>query len=284
MEEARGSVVEVASGGRGAGAGVIWGQGLILTNDHVVFGGRRGRRRRGKVRVALRDGRIFGAEVTKRDTVLDLALLRLDGPYDDLPVATVGDSDALRIGALVFAVGHPWGRTGVATAGIVSGLGNPVRGPSRGTSYVRSDVALAPGNSGGPLLNARGEVVGINAMVSDGFAFSIPSNDASAWMASVAQARPRRLGVGVVPTASRSGFGAGLVVAAVDEDGPAGRAGILVGDVLLGVDDGSASFGGAGSLRDALARAGGSVRLRVMRAGRVSTVSVDLGGVPERAA
>lgn len=286
VEEARGSVVEVVSGGRGAGAGVIWpGEGRVLTNDHVISGGGRGRRR-DNVRVTLPDGRTFGAEVTKRDTGLDLALLRLDGTPGDLPTATIGDSNALRIGELVFAVGHPWGQPGVATTGIVSGLGfsmKQVRSPSRATAYVRSDVSLAPGNSGGPLLNARGEVVGINAMISDGFAFSIPSNDASAWLAGSAEIRPRRVGVVVVP-AGTGGVGEGLVVAAVAGGGPADRAGMLVGDVLLGLDDGSAPFGDASSLRDALARAGDAVGLRVMRAGQVSTVSVELGGAPERAA
>ena len=285
VEEARRSVVEVTSGGRGAGAGVIWpGEGLVLTNDHVVSGGSRGGRRgrrRGGVRVALPDGRTFGAEVTKRDAGLDLALLRLDGSPDGLSAAPVGDSGSLRVGELVFAVGHPWGRTGVATAGVVSGLD---RAPFRGRGYVRSDVSLAPGNSGGPLLNARGEVVGINAMISDGFALSVPSNDASAWVTGSAEARShRRLGVGVVPAGMRGGE-EGLVVAAVEEGGPAGTAGILVGDVLLGVDGSSVPFGDAGSLRDALARAGDVAYLRVMRAGRVSTVSVDLGGAPERTA
>ena len=158
VQEARRSVVGVSSDGRGAGAGVVWpGAGLVLTNDHVVSGGRRGRRR-GDIRVALQDGRTFGAEVTKRDVGLDLTLLRLDGTADNLPAATVGDSGSLRVGELVFAVGHPWGRPGVATAGVVSGLGRsmvPVRGPSRRTGYIKSDVSLAPGNSGGPLLNAR---------------------------------------------------------------------------------------------------------------------------------
>ena len=286
VEEARRSVVEVANGGRRTGAGVVWpGEGLVLTNDHVVSGARRGRRR-GDVRVALPDGRTFGAEVTRRDAGLDLALLRLDDFPEGLPTATVGDSGSLRVGELVFAVGHPWGRPGVATAGVVSGIGrtrNMGRGPGRRTAYVRSDVSLAPGNSGGPLLNARGEVVGINAMISDGFAFSIPSNDASAWVAGPAQRRPRRLGAGVVP-ALISGAGAGLVVAAVEGGGPADRAGILVGDVLLGVAGGAAPFVDAESLRDALARGRDVVRLRVMRGGGVSTVSVELGGAPERAA
>lgn len=129
------------------------------------------------------------------------------------------------------------------TAGIVSGLG-AARGPGRGSSarYVQSDVALAPGNSGGPLLNARGEVVGINAMVFGRLALSVPSDAARASMAGTGRPRPR-LGVGVLPVelpaSMRSGGteGSGLVIAAVEGGGPAERAGLLVGDVLLGAGD-----------------------------------------------
>ncbi len=282
VEEARGSVVEVASGRRGNGAGVVWpGDALVLTNDHVLSAGRPGRgpgpapgRRRGRgrssPRVTLRDGRTFGAEVVKRDGGLDLALLRLTDAPADLPPVTVGDSGALRVGELVFAVGHPWGRPGVATAGIVSGLaGEGERGEA---SHIISDVSLAPGNSGGPLLNASGEVVGINAMVSGGFAFSIPSGIANSWVTSAGAGRPR-LGVGVVPGGVRGD--AGLVVAFVEGGGPADRAGIIVGDVLLGTEGSPAAFGGAGDLYDALASSGECVRLRVLRGGKALVVSVD---------
>ncbi len=151
-EEARSSVVEVRSGGRGSGAGVIWpGEGLVLTSNHVVSGGRR---RRGGPSVVLHDGRVLEAEVVKRSRSLDLALLRLRDEARGLPAARVGDSDALRVGELVFAIGHPWGNPGTATAGVVGGLDVPGRRSRWGSSgsstrYVRSDVALAPGNSGG---------------------------------------------------------------------------------------------------------------------------------------
>ncbi|QIN79569.1 trypsin-like serine protease [Rubrobacter marinus] len=283
VEGARSSVVEVSVGRRGGGAGVIWPvDALVLTNDHVVSAGRGGRgwrrgRRSSGPRVTLRDGRAFDAEVLKRDGRLDLALLRLKDAPADLSPAAVGASGALRVGELVFAVGHPWGRPGVATVGIVSGLA----GERGWTRHIMSDVSLAPGNSGGPLLNASGEVVGINAMVSGGFAFSVPSDVASAWVSGFRTGRPR-LGVGVVPAGVRGD--AGLAVALVKAGGPADRAGIIVGDVLLGTEDG-ASFGGAGALFEALARAGETARLRVLRGGEEILVSVDLeASGPERAA
>src|ERR671917_1891440 len=103
------SVVQVRARGRGVGAGVIWDrEGLVLTNHHVVAG----RRHDPKVAVVLRDGRELGAEVVKRGRNLDLALLRLEEAPHDLPAAPVGDSDALRVGELVYAIGHPWGRPG----------------------------------------------------------------------------------------------------------------------------------------------------------------------------
>src|SRR5919199_5957896 len=277
IEHAHKSVVQVRSGGRGGGAGVIWDRdGFVLTNYHVVAGRRRGR----KVQVILQDGRTFDAEVVKRGRSLDLALLQLWGSPGDLPTAPVGDSDKLRIGELVFAIGHPWGRLGAVTAGIVSGLG-VVRGPGGRTRYIQSDVSLAPGNSGGPLLNARGEVVGINAMIFGSLALSIPSNTASAWLAGAKEHRPR-LGIGILPVELPASLSredrvgeVGLMIVAVERGGPANRAGLLVGDVLLGVAGEPA--GDAGSLHDSLARVGDTVRLSVMRSGTVSEVEVDIG-------
>lgn len=278
IEDAQRSVVQVRSGNRGAGAGVIWDAGgLVLTNDHVVRTGHRGR----NVRVVLRDGRSFDADVVKHSRSLDLGLLRLRDVPNDLPTIPVGDSDALRVGELVYAVGHPWGRLGSVTAGIVSGLGS-MRGPGGGSStrYVQSDVALAPGNSGGPLLNARGEVVGINAMIFGRLALSIPSKAASAWVAGAGRPRPR-LGVGVLPvelpaSMRREGAeGSGLVIAAVEGGGPADRAGLLVGDVLIGAADGP--LADVESLLQAVARAGSAIPLRVMRGGNISVMNVPLG-------
>jgi serine protease Do len=272
IERAQRSVVQVRSGGRGIGAGVIWDpDGLVMTNHHVVSGGRR------NVTVALHDGRAFDAEVVKSSGSMDLALLRLSSEATNLPAAPVGDSDALRVGELVYAIGHPWGRVGAVSAGIVGGVGE-LRGRGRGSSarYVRSDVTLAPGNSGGPLLNARGEVVAINAMVFGRMALSIPGNTAGAWAA--AERRPR-LGIGVLPvevpaSLHREAGTSGLVIADVEDGGVADRAGLLVGDVLLAIAD--EPLDEAEKLLEALARAGDAVELRIMRGGRIVVMNVSL--------
>jgi serine protease Do len=278
IEHAQGSVAQVRSGSRGAGAGVVWDAGgLVMTNNHVVAARRTG----GEVMVTLRDGRSFDADVAGRSRSLDLALLRLRDVPGDLPTVPVGDSDALRVGELVYAVGHPWGRLGAVTAGVVSGLG-AARWPGRGsyTRYVQSDVALAPGNSGGPLLNARGEVVGINAMIFGRLALSIPSNAASAWVAGAGKSRPR-LGVGVLPVDLPASMrrerieGSGLMIAAIEDGGLADRAGLLVGDVLIGVAD--EPLADVEALLRAVARAENDVLLRVMRGGKISVMNVPLG-------
>ncbi len=274
IEDVQRSVVQVRSSGRGIGAGVIWpGDGLILTNHHVISG----RRRRGNIRVALHDGRTLDADVLKSGRGLDLALLRLEGDHANLPAATVGNSDALRVGELVYAIGHPWGSVGAVSAGIVGGVGE-LRGQGRGSSarYVRSDVALAPGNSGGPLLNARGEVVAINAMIFGLMALSIPSNAANAWV--TGERRPR-LGIGVLPVEvpvylQREAGTAGLVIADVETGGAADRAGLMVGDVLIAIS--GRPLGEAGTLMETVARAGDVVSLRVMRGGKIMVMEVRL--------
>jgi serine protease Do len=280
IERAQRSVVQVRSGGRGIGAGVIWDpDGLVMTNHHVVAGGRR--KATVALRVALHDGRTFDAEVVKSSRSLDLALLRLDGEGLDLPSAPVGDSDTLRVGELVYAIGHPWGSVGAVSAGIIGGVGE-LRGSGRGSRgssarYVRSDVTLAPGNSGGPLLNARGEVVAINAMVFGRMALSIPASAAGAWAA--AEERRPRLGIGVLPvevpaSLVREAGASGLVIAAVESGGAADRASLLVGDVLLAIAD--KPLDGAETLLEALARAGDNVELKIMRGGRIEVMNVSL--------
>jgi serine protease Do len=262
-----------------AGAGFLWSSdGSVMTNYHVVAGSD------GKVQVVMTDDRSFDAEVVGSSRRLDLAMLRLrNAPAEDLATPPVGDSDALRVGELVFAVGHPWGRRGAVTAGIVSGLGSVGR-PFGRARYVQSDAYLAPGNSGGPLVNARGEVIGVNAMISRGLSLAIPSNTAGAWasgdMRTGRRSRPR-LGVRVqevvLPASSRDPVGqeAGLVIAGMVSGGPASRAGLLVGDVLLRVV--GEPVEDAASLRDALARAGDTVCLRVMRGGEVQEIEAGFG-------
>lgn len=181
-DTARSGIVQVRNGGRGAGTGIIWHtDGRIITNHHVVAGNK------SKVQVQLKDGRVLDASVIDSDETLDLALLQVTA--ENLVAMPVGDSSTLRVGALVFALGNPWGRRGVVTAGIVSGLGTARYRRSEQTKpYIKSDVRLAPGNSGGPLLDAEGTVVGVNAMIFGGdLSVAIPSNVVTEWITGLAQ-------------------------------------------------------------------------------------------------
>lgn len=283
-------VVQVRSAGRnprrwagarrGAGAGFVWSpDGSVMTNHHVVAGSR------GRIEVVLTDDRSFDAKIVASNRRLDLAMLRLRGvPEESLSTLPVGDSDTLRVGELVFAVGHPWGKRGAVTIGVVSGLGS-VGGPFGRMRYVQTDAYLAPDNSGGPLVNARGEVIGANAMVSDGMALAIPSNTIGAWATGgIGATRSPRLGVRVQEAAlpvdlqRAAGQESGLVIAGIKPGSPADRAGLLVGDVLLGVA--KETIRDAASLRDALARnadAGSPIRLRVMRGGEMREAEASFG-------
>lgn len=172
--------VQVRSPEIGGGSGVIWNSdGLIITNAHVAVTQR--------TPVELEDGRVFDAVRTSIDPKLDLAALQIDAT--DLKALTVGDSDALRVGELVLAVGNPLGAVGVLTTGIVHarGLTNLPNSGSKQTStpysqnlqfqqWVMADIRLAPGNSGGLLADVQGRVVGINTMIVEGLALAIPSN------------------------------------------------------------------------------------------------------------
>lgn len=154
------SLVTVFAKRFGAGAGILWSaDGLVLTNRHVLG--------QHNPKVLLADERQFAAEVVATDEEVDLALLRIDGK--DLPAARIGDSRKLRIGDIVLAMGHPWGQRNAASFGIVSYLGNAQTRGRRGViPVIQTDARLAPGNSGGPLLNADGEVIGINTMIVGG--------------------------------------------------------------------------------------------------------------------
>jgi len=179
------SLVVVHNGHRGAGAGVVWREGgYIVTNHHVIA--------HGNPRVSLADGREFPAHLAAQDPEIDLALLRVE--KSDLHPALLADSRRLKVGQVVLAVGHPWGQLGYVTSGIISSLGEAsTRGPRRSVPIIRSDVTLAPGNSGGPLANAAGGVIGINTMVVGGdLGVAIPSHLVEAF---VAQALGEREGV-----------------------------------------------------------------------------------------
>lgn len=165
IEKLRRSTVAVKTRRGGGGSGVIWApEGSIVTNAHVV------QESSGGVEVELWDGRRLPAVIAHRDRRRDLAVLRVEAM--DFPAISEGDSDALRAGELVIAVGNPLGFIGAASTGVVHGF---VVHDFNDRSWVVSQLRLAPGNSGGPLANARGEVVGINTMIAGGLAFAVPS-------------------------------------------------------------------------------------------------------------
>jgi serine protease Do len=178
------SLVVLHNGRQGVGAGIIWGNNhadkhsectLILTNYHVIAHGRH-------LRAELEDGAEYPARLLAQAPEFDLALLEID--KGDLPAALIADSRSLRVGELVLAIGHPWGQRSAVTAGLVSGLSTAqTRDPEQSIEIIRSDVRLAPGSSGGPLVNANGAVVGINTMILGGDqGIAVPSHVASAFV------------------------------------------------------------------------------------------------------
>jgi serine protease Do len=159
VNSVRDSLVIVKGQRHGAGAGIVWNSdGIILSNSHVVNGR--------DPQVLLPDGRQLPALLIARDNELDLALLSVD--CSSLPAAQLAPPGSLKIGMLVFAIGHPWGQRGYVTAGVLSSIAELQTRNGRKLPVLRTDAALAPGNSGGPLVNARGAVLGINTMIVGG--------------------------------------------------------------------------------------------------------------------
>jgi serine protease Do len=227
-EVLRASTVAVRLGRGGAGSGVIWASdGAIVTNAHVAS--------RPRAEVVLSDGRRFEARLERRDAGRDLALLRIDAT--GLPAAAVRDPGELRTGEVLVAVGHPLGIPNALTMGIAhAAVGEGAR------RFVQADLRLAPGNSGGPLADARGRVVGINSMVAGGLALAVPSDEVQRFTGAVRE--PSLLGVRLAPARLRDGRGV-LVVVALEPGGRAHRAGVLVGDVLLATDPRALRFASA---------------------------------------
>jgi len=258
------STVHVRVGRMGGGSGVIWQpDGLVITNAHVARGPR--------AQVELSDGRTFDAEVVAHNAQRDLAALRF--PAADLPAAIIGDSDTLRVAQVVAAVGNPLGLTGALTLGIIHAIA-PAEGRGR-QSWVQADVHLAPGNSGGPLADVQGRVVGINSMVSGNLGLAVPSNAVQRFLG-VDGARPR-LGITLQPVVIPSGGGRsaeGLLVLEVQPGGAADRAGIGIGDVLIGA--GGTAFQGSDGILRALdeTSVGFELSLEMLRGGRRTSALV----------
>lgn len=220
------STVQVKGRRFGSGSGVIWTpDGLIITNAHVA--------RSSHATVELWDGRILEAVVTAKDNSRDLATLKVEAT--DLPSANIGNSDALRVGELVLAVGNPFHLIGALTTGIIHSLGSG--DTSSRQRWVMADIHLAPGNSGGPLADAQGRVIGINSMIVGGLGFAVPSNAVERFLQR-SEARPPYLGVTIQPVVVTLGYGRvlGLLVLEVQSHSLAQQAGFLIGDVLIGVN------------------------------------------------
>jgi len=268
---------------------IIDASGIVVTNNHVIDGA-------DEVEVSLPDGRVFPAEVLGIDAVTDLAVLRMQ-TSEPMPFVEFGDSDTARVGDWVIAIGNPFGLGGTLTAGVVSARGRDVGG--RYDDYIQTDVAINTGNSGGPLFNMDGEVVGVNTLIlsptgaSVGISLSIPSNMATRvvdQLIEFGETRRGWLGVSVQPVTPElaESFDLdtphGAIISRVEDGGPADAAGLRQGDLVL-------TYGGR-RVRDSRAfprmvaetEIGREVELELIRRDTRLTRTVTVGELAEEGA
>jgi len=274
---------------RGAGSGVIIApDGYILTNSHVVQSAHR-------IEARLQDGRTLPAQLVGDDPYSDLAVIRV--PEGGLPVADLGDSSHLRVGQLVVAVGNPLGFQATVTAGVISALGRTLRAETGRLidNVIQTDAALNPGNSGGPLANSQGMVIGINTAViagSQGICFAIPVNTAK-WVAFqlIREGHVRRAYLGIaaqvisldrrIAVAHHLAAATAVRVTEVHPDTAAAHAGLRVGDLIVGI--GGAPIATLDDLMLALGRRaiGESVPVEILRGAERITLETRPTELPE---
>ena len=273
---------------RSLGSGVIFSdQGYILTNYHVIGGA-------DAIQVFLRDGRNAAAKVIGGDPDTDLAVLKID--LKDLPAITIGKSERVRVGDVALAIGNPFGVGQTVTMGIVSATGRSALGINTFENFIQTDAAINPGNSGGALVDAHGNLIGINTAIfsqsggSVGIGFAIPTSIAKGVMEQIiTHGRPLRGWLGIEAQALTpellEAFGLkkgteGLVITTLYRDGPAHKAGVEPGDVLVAIDGKK-----TGDAREVLLvisshKPGERITLELMRDGKPLTVEAISGERP----
>ncbi len=273
------------------GSGVIVApDGYIVTNSHVIHNATR-------LEVTLADGRTLPARLIGDDPATDLAVIRVDA--SGLPTATLGDSDRLRTGQLVIAIGNPLGFQATVTTGVVSALGRSLRSQSGRLieNIIQTDAALNPGNSGGPLVDSRGQVVGINTAIiqgAQGICFAVPANTVR-WVVGllIRQGRVERAYLGIAaerrpihPRIARENrldvpFGIGVIQ--VMPNSPADRGGIRPGDTIVAVDGSPVSS--VDDVHRILERAGvdHTIRMSFLRGGERHEITTRLAPAPDEA-
>lgn len=266
------------------GSGVIVDaeRGLLLTNNHVIEGAQ-------SIAVTLNDGREFSAELVGADAKSDVAVLRI--PAEDLKSLPWADSDTLRVGDFVVAIGNPFGLGQTVTSGIISALGRSGLGIEDYEDFIQTDASINPGNSGGALVNLRGELVGINTAIlgpnggNIGIGFAIPANmvrQLTEQLVEFGEVRRGRLGISAqdLTPALANAFGleqaGGVVITQVQSDSPADRAGLRPGDVVVQLND--RRVRNADDMRNliGLLRVGQEVSLRVSRDGKLLDLKASI--------
>jgi len=271
------------------GSGVIIDaqQGYVITNQHVI-------NKAQEIVVTLRDGRKLNAELVGADPETDVALLKI--PTENLTEVPLADSDALRVGDFVVAIGNPFGLGQTVTSGIVSALGRTGLGIEGYEDFIQTDASINPGNSGGALVNLRGELVGINTAIiapgggNVGIGFAIPSNMANSVVQQLAEYGEVKRGVMGINIQDLSPDLAeafdlkgrkGAVIAGVEKDSPAAKAGLQASDVIVAINGRAVSSAADARNQIGLFRIGERVRLEVIRDGKQRTFRVKIADIKD---
>jgi len=279
----------------GSGSGfIIRSEGIILTNAHVVEGA-------DQVTVKLKDGRSFPGTVVGEDPVTDVAVIQIEA--EDLPTVTLGDSDRLQPGEWAIAIGNPLGLDNTVTVGIISATGrtsNQIGVPDKRVGFIQTDAAINPGNSGGPLLNAQGQVIGMNTAIiggAQGLGFAIPINTAENLAEQlIAKGKVEHPFLGIqmvtltpeVAAEAEKNLGEGLkltgqtgaLVVRVLPNSPAAAAGLAEGDVIQKIADQAIATAEDVQNQVAQSQVGKPLSVTVLRQGKSQTVSVSPGDFP----